>query len=804
MKRVIKIILVIILLLIVTVAIGWFGFLKPEPLPISVEDREKITLMPLPSELELKNGVFKLPEDFGFEFKNETSRKVQAGVKRFYSNLEKKTGIIFSNKGPVKLLINCLSTTEKYPDLGDDESYEIEVEKNRIMLSAKTETGILYGFETLLQLVNQENGSWIIPTLEMVDSPRYPWRGLMIDVGRHFIPKDVILRNIDAMVAAKMNVLHWHLTEYQGFRVESKVFPKLHEEGSNGEFYTQTEIIEILNYAKDRGVRVVPEFDIPGHSTSWFLGYPELASAPGPYKLDSIFGVLEPVMDPTKDFVYKFLDKFLGEMTTLFPDEYLHIGGDEVSPKHWNENKNIQKFMGENEIKDPHELQAYFNSRIHKILKNKNKKMMGWDEIAHPDLPKDDLVIQTWRNQKSLWESARNGYKSVLSAGYYLDYKYPAETHYKIDPAVIEGAVNIDIDSTNWKSWKCEIKFEETLIQGNLYLFGEGKDLRGIVDFMDSPIGFENIELENDKSFAFNVESSFGKVNYNLTTQEDSITGKTMIALFKLNLKGIRSGGSDMKQGEPLPKFEKLEPLNEVESENLIGGEACIWTELVDKNSLESRIWPRAAAIAEKLWSPKVLTNNSNDMYRRLKVFNSDQENRGLQHIQNSNMLLKSMVSEEYFEPLRMLVEVLNEDVFFNRMSIYSPRFYITTPLNRIVDASHPESYVAYDFNKKVENWIISKDDIAKQELIYQLNIWIENCKKLDPAFIEGNRIFEVAQHSKNLLKLSRFVLKKLNNKTFSEVEKSEINLVLIEAHKPNGGTLLSVVDGLEKIIQMK
>jgi len=181
-----------------------------------------------------------------------------------------------------------------------------------------------------------------VPAVTIKDQPRFPWRGLLIDVSRHFIPLDVLKRNVDGMVAVKLNVLHLHLSDDQGFRVESKRFPKLHEMGSDGMYYTQGELRDFVAYAHDRGIRVLPEFDTPGHSRSWFVGYPELASNPGPYKVDPEGP--DSVTDPTQEGTYKFLDKFVDEMAKVFPDAYFHIGGDEVDGKHWDANPKIQAF----------------------------------------------------------------------------------------------------------------------------------------------------------------------------------------------------------------------------------------------------------------------------------------------------------------------------------------------------------------------------------------------------------------------------------------------------------------------------
>jgi hexosaminidase len=257
----------------------------------------------------------------------------------------------------------------------EDESYTLEVSERQVVINAPTVVGALRGLETFLQLLSGDASGYYIPEARIRDTPRFPWRGLLIDVGRHWQPVEVIKRNLDGMAAVKLNVLHLHLTEDQGFRIESKTFPRLHQMGSDGLYYTQEQIRELIAYARERGIRIVPEFDIPGHSTSWFAGHPELASAPGPYQIERRFGVHDPSMDPTREETYKFLDKFLGEMAALFPDAYLHIGGDEVTGKHWRLNPQIQAFITKNNLKDKHGLQAYFNSASRRFSRS---TASGW------------------------------------------------------------------------------------------------------------------------------------------------------------------------------------------------------------------------------------------------------------------------------------------------------------------------------------------------------------------------------------------------------------------------------------------
>ena len=194
-----------------------------------------------------------------------------------------------------------------------------------------------------------------------------PWRGLLLDSARHFIPLPDIKRQIDGMAAAKLNVLHWHLTDDQGWRFTSKRYPKLTQLASDGLFYTPEQMREIVRYAAERGIRVVPEIDMPGHASAIAVAYPELMSAPGPYAMERHWGVLKPVLDPTKEATYTFADAMVSELAAIFPDPYLHIGGDEVDDSQWKANAAIQRFMRDNKLADSHALQAYFNRKLETI-----------------------------------------------------------------------------------------------------------------------------------------------------------------------------------------------------------------------------------------------------------------------------------------------------------------------------------------------------------------------------------------------------------------------------------------------------
>jgi hexosaminidase len=388
----------------------------------------------MPSTVQLGTGQLLLTQSFSVVVTGFHDASLDRGVQRFVAQLSAQTGIPLRAKPDAAnptLSIHADHGREAVQKLGEDESYELAITDSGAKLTAPTPLGALHGLQTFLQLVQPTATSFAVPAVTIKDQPRFPWRGLLIDVSRHFIPLDVLKRNVDGMAAVKMNVLHWHLSDDQGFRVESKKFPKLHEMGSEGLYYTQDEIREFIAYAHDRGIRVLPEFDTPGHSRSWFVGYPELASGPGPFKVDS--GGPESVTDPTREETYKFLDKFVDEMAKLFPDAYFHIGGDEVDGKFWDTNPKIQPFIHAHGMKNNQDLQAYFNQRLQKIVTKHHKLMVGWDEILHPNLPKT-IVIQSWRGQESLATAAKQGYSGLLSHGYYLDLMWPAARHYAVDP----------------------------------------------------------------------------------------------------------------------------------------------------------------------------------------------------------------------------------------------------------------------------------------------------------------------------------------------------------------------------------
>jgi hexosaminidase len=404
--------------------------------------------MPWPKEVTVQPGTLPITGAFSVAVSGpgaDDARVVHA-LPRLLARITRQTGIPIPPSAPPSSSGAILSIVVAEPGhtgpqkLGDNERYSLTVADNRIQLNADAPLGVLRGIETLLQLIQETATTagvapgFSVPNVVIHDDPRFPWRGLSFDVSRHFMPVPVVKRTIDGLAAVKLNVLHWHLSDDEGFRVESKKFPKLQELGSDGMYYTQEEIRDVIAYAADRGIRVVPEFDIPGHSSSFLAAYPELGTGPGPFHVAHEHEP-EPdfAMDPTKESTYEFLDSFIEEMTALFPDEYFHVGGDEVSPKRWLADSHIRAFMEEHKMTKGAALQAYFSKRLIDLVIKHGKHPVGWDEILNPELPKT-AVVQSWRGQPSLWRAAKDGYQGILSAGLYLDLSYPASYHYGIDP----------------------------------------------------------------------------------------------------------------------------------------------------------------------------------------------------------------------------------------------------------------------------------------------------------------------------------------------------------------------------------
>jgi hexosaminidase len=598
-------------LLLVLVLLSSFAFASDSS---TMPTKSSTSLMPVPAVMRMNPGALRLDSSFTIGISGHSDARLEHAVQRLQGRIEGRTGVelprgVAGNGNAPTLGIECGSGGSEYPKLGDDESYSLEIGAQQAELKANTVTGAIRGLETVLQLISANQSGYFLPIASIQDKPRFAWRGLMIDVSRHWQPVEVVKRNIDGLAAVKMNVFHWHLTDDQGFRVESTRFPKLQEMGSDGLYYTQGQIRDVVAYAADRGIRVIPEFDMPGHTTSWFVGYPDLASAPGPYHIERKFGIFDPAMDPTREETYRFLDGFLGEMAQLFPDEYIHIGGDENNGNQWRANPRIQEFMRKHGLKDTSALQAYFNQRVLKILQKHGKKMIGWDEMLTPDLPKD-VVVQSWRGTKSLADGAKRGYSGILSQPYYFDHMAPAEYFYLNDPLPAGG---------------------------------------------------------------------------DLTPEQASL---------------------------------------------VIGGESCAFGEFLSPENVDSRIWPRNAALAERLWSPRDVTDVA-DMYNRLETVSIGLEQDGLTQESSTAKMLRQITGVRELGPVALLAKVADPfGISYRQQLLVETQL---TPLTKVADSVVPDAPFRRQFAALVDQLLSDAPNFSAQPETLALNF--AQWRDLGPAF---------------------------------------------------------------------
>lgn len=648
--------------------------------------------MPWPAKAELGAGQLAIDQLFSVAVAGPRDERVERAALRFFHDLSRQTGMPLNEQlsGTEKatLVIRTRSAGSKVQELGEDESYVLDITASGATLTAPNALGALNGLQTFLQLVEPSPTGFAAPVATVRDQPRFPWRGLLIDSSRHFIPLDVVKRTLDGMAAVKLNVLHWHLSDDEGFRVESKSLPKLHEVGSNGQYYTQAELRDVIAYARDRGIRVVPEFDMPAHSRSWQVAYPELGSTPGPHPVGRS-PMFDTALDPTRETTYRFLDKFIAEMAGLFPDAYFHIGGDEVPDKPWDSNPKIKEFIGAHGMKNNRDLQAYFNQRLQKIVAKHGKIMMGWDEVLHPDLP-TSIVVQSWRGQESLAEVAKRGYRGLLSYGYYLDLMWPASRHYAIEP--MSGAAAA------------------------------------------------------------------------LTPEEQK---------------------------------------------RILGGEACMWAEFISPETVDSRIWPRLAPIAERFWSPQSV-NDDTSMYHRMDEVSWRLGFLGLTHDSGYEPMLHRIAGDADIRALRTLADVVEPTKDYTRSEVFPQPPVKSMPLNRLVDAARPESAVARRFTELVDTYLQSgrKDVAAEQRIRAWLTKWHENYAGLRTEMDGSFLLNEARPLSEDLATLAGAGLLALDSAdkglSLPDSWRAEQKTVVERTQKPRADLVLAVAPAIQKLIDAK
>jgi hexosaminidase len=669
-----------------------------------------LAVMPVPRQIRLGTGDLAI----GRKFKIVLASKdpvVRAAAERCLRSLQKSTGVTFapgavtqasaSSQAALLIVVREPATMR----MGLDESYTLTIGANGAHLEASNSIGAVRGLATVRQLIATDKQHAYLPAVTIADGSRFAWRGLMIDVSRHFIPLDGLKRNIDAMEAVKLNVLHLHLSDNEGFRVESKVFPKLYEDGSKGEFYTQVEMRGLIQYAAERGIVIIPEFDMPSHSKSWLAGYPELSSSPGPFKPGTLHytGVNAkstlaelmaasmtdkiPALDPSRESTYEFLDKLIGEMTELFPAPYFHVGADENNGAVWLANPAIVAFMKEHNFADAPTLQAYFVARVQSLVEKHGKKMVAWEEGFVPGVSKN-TVFQAWvaDPKTDILNSPKGGDNQFLiSRGFYLDLFYPAQVHY---------------------------------------------------------------------------------LNDTIPTHADN---------------------------------------------SLLGGEAPMWTEIEDRANIESRIWPRAGAIAERLWSPAEVRDVP-DMYRRLFVLSAQLDREGAHNLSNYELQTSKLAGNLPVEPVRTLLDVLvpvkGYKLVFSVMLNPAIDRDAGLPLDSVADIVLVDSATKHAFRTALASYLQKRDAGSEELLRAQLLRWSRNGRQLAPYCAQSGELGKVCGHAQRLSALADAGLQALDRikrgEVTSESQRSEGEALLMAAKVSEAGTEIAVLPELEGLLDAK
>ncbi|MGO2128001.1 MAG: family 20 glycosylhydrolase [Pseudoalteromonas prydzensis] len=659
-------------------------------------------LMPMPAKVQMLAGKTQLNAELGVYI----SKQQQALLTPLVLNstfAQQFTRLDWRDVKNAQLQISISQSAAPLPYLGMDESYEIVIADNTVKLTSNNQYGMLRGLASLSQLLFSAEQPRELTNLTITDAPTYPWRGLLFDGVRHFLPIADVKRTLRGLASAKFNVFHWHLTDDQGWRIELTSYPKLHQHASDGLYYSQAEIKEVVAYAAKLGIRVVPEFDVPGHASSIVLAYPELGSGTTLTQIERRWGVFKPLLDPSNPKVYQFIDEVVAELAGLFPDPYLHIGGDEVDDSDWQKNTKIQAFMAAKKLADSHALHAYFNQRVAKILATHNKQMIGWDEVLHSSLPKNTLV-QSWRGHHSLSDITSAGHDGLLSSGFYIDQPQWTSYHYRNHPIQPTQAI------VAAKNIVGTVEFTLTRLKGSAVV--------GDVTIFSNQQGklYGKVSIAGKGSF---ITANVNRVADHYQLQIDTWMGPTKltISVDKASNEAAMIGNTPYKFTAAVIDNPSVKQLNQAltqqqqrkKTANVLGGEATAWAELITSDNLDTRIWPRLYAIAERFWSPASLTDER-DMYKRLAVMdNFADQQLGLLHQQQFIKRLKQQpaVTSTDLNALLTFTQLIEPVHYYtlHHLAFLRGDYHQQAPLNKLVDVLPIESLALKQFDYSVADY---------------------------------------------------------------------------------------------------
>lgn len=409
-------------------------------------------IVPRPVSLSLGDDLLTLKDNVDIVARTAEEKNIGKFLIAFFTTRNIPSSVFDESDSEKKIILTTVDSLA-------EESYSLEVTDDGVVITGGSDSGLFYGVQTLMQLFAPDPASGnSLPFVSITDSPRFPYRGLHLDVGRHMFPLAFIKKYIDLLAYHKFNFFHWHLTEDQGWRIEIKKYPRLQEvaayrretvvgrhdasskeyDGKRyGGYYTQEEIKDIVNYAADRYVTIIPEIEMPGHSIAALAAYPELGCTGGPYEVHTTWGVVDDVYCAGKEETFTFLENVLDEVITLFPSKYVHIGGDECPKTRWKVCPNCQKRIKKEKLKDEHALQSYFIQRMEKYLNSKGKQIIGWDEILEGGLA-PNATVMSWRGEDGGIAAAKQGHNVIMTPSKWCYFDYYQDTS-KTEPMALGG-----------------------------------------------------------------------------------------------------------------------------------------------------------------------------------------------------------------------------------------------------------------------------------------------------------------------------------------------------------------------------
>jgi len=522
------------------------------------EMKDQINIIPKPKSIVVNEGSFKLNTSTKI-FYEKSAQNIAVYLNEILNDIVDYELQTSEWDGKVKDNSIIFSITNKADDY-KKEGYTLAVNKNNVMMEASELNGLFYAVQTLRQIVLPDSDSMTdlnliklkIPSVVILDNPEFSWRGLNLDCCRHFMSIDFIKRYIDLLAYHKMNVFHWHLTEDQAWRIEIKKYPELTNKGAwrtyddgsvYGGFYSQEDIKEVVAYAESRFITVVPEIEMPGHSTAAIACYPEISCTGGPFEVGTFWGIYYDIYCAGNEKTFQFLEDVISEVVELFPSKYIHIGGDEAPKERWENCPKCNERIKTENLKDAHELQSYFIKRMEKFINSKGKQIIGWDEILEGGLA-PNATVQSWRGIKGAIDAAKQGHDVIVSPTSHCYFDYPIDVTdmqkvYFFDPVPAELTADerkhvLGSEANMWTEYAPQELVDDRLFPRLLAL-------SEVVWSYPAERNFEEFRLRVQKHYD-NLDLL--KVNYGLETKPFSISFQFDKAnnSFKVDLHQLQEG----------------------------------------------------------------------------------------------------------------------------------------------------------------------------------------------------------------------------------------------------------------------